>query len=62
MNDLDGAVGGVPAQGTDLRNSVNSLLDAMRDLLGNLQLPEVRVRNLVARNRQPTKFLAGNQL
>ena len=38
----DGAVGGVPAQGTDLRNSVNSLLEAMRDLLGNLQLPEVK--------------------
>merc|ERR1712098_794463 len=38
----DGAVGGDEAgQGADLRNSVNSLLDAMRDLLGNLQLPEV---------------------
>ena len=36
----DGAVGGA-GQGADLRNSVNSLLDAMRDLLGNLQLPEV---------------------
>lgn len=36
----EGAVGGVP-QGADLRNSVNSLLDAMRELLGNLQLPEV---------------------
>jgi len=35
-----GADGGAPA-GADLRNSVNSLLDAMRDLLGNLQLPEV---------------------
>jgi hypothetical protein len=33
----DGGAGG----GADLRNSVNSLLDAMRDLLGNLQLPEV---------------------
>jgi len=40
---LEGAVGGEqgPRQGADLRNSVNSLLDAMRDLLGNLQLPEV---------------------
>jgi len=38
----DGAVGGA-GQGADLRNSVNSLLDAMRDLLGNLQLPEVPV-------------------
>lgn len=38
-----GGDGGVPGQGTDLRNSVNSLLDAMRDLLGNLQLPEVPV-------------------
>merc|ERR1712142_1368586 len=40
-----GAEGGVGAGGggggADLRNSVNSLLDAMRDLLGNLQLPEV---------------------
>ena len=27
--------------GADLRHSVNNLLDAMRDLLGNLQLPEV---------------------
>lgn len=34
-----GAEGG--PGGADLRNSVNSLLDAMRDLLGNLQLPEV---------------------
>ena len=38
----EGAAGG-GAQGAELRNSVNSLLDAMRDLLGNLQLPEVRV-------------------
>ena len=37
---IDGANGGA-GQGADLRNSVNSLLDAMRDLLGNLQLPEV---------------------
>lgn len=39
----EGAVGGAEgaAGGADLRNSVNSLLDAMRDLLGNLQLPEV---------------------
>merc|ERR1711936_1169279 len=41
------AVGGVAeggaGGGADLRNSVNSLLDAMRDLLGNLQLPEVPV-------------------
>ena len=37
---IDGAIGGA-GQGADLRNSVNSLLDAMRDLLGNLQLPEV---------------------
>lgn len=35
-----GAEGGAGG-GADLRNSVNSLLDAMRDLLGNLQLPEV---------------------
>lgn len=27
--------------GADLRKSVDSLLDAMRDLLGNLQLPEI---------------------
>ena len=27
--------------GADLRHSVHNLLDAMRDLLGNLQLPEV---------------------
>ena len=33
----DGGAGG----GADLRKSVNSLLDAMRDLLGNLQLPEI---------------------
>jgi len=36
-----GAEGGAGGGGADLRNSVNSLLDAMRDLLGNLQLPEV---------------------
>ena len=41
----EGAVGGA-GQGADLRNSVNSLLDAMRDLLGNLQLPEVNFVNL----------------
>ena len=34
-----GGAGG--AGGADLRHSVNNLLDAMRDLLGNLQLPEV---------------------
>jgi len=37
---VEGAEGGAGG-GADLRNSVNSLLDAMRDLLGNLQLPEV---------------------
>jgi len=36
-----GVGGGAGGGGADLRNSVNSLLDAMRDLLGNLQLPEV---------------------
>lgn len=51
----DGAVGGA-GQGADLRNSVNSLLDAMRDLLGNLQLPEVNCasefQELIARRFQ----------
>ena len=35
------AAGGGEAGGTDLRHSVHNLLDAMRDLLGNLQLPEI---------------------
>jgi len=38
---VEGAAGGAGEGGQDLRNSVNSLLDAMRDLLGNLQLPEI---------------------
>ena len=42
---IDGAVGGgdeaLQGAGGDLRNSVHSLLDAMRDLLGNIQLPDV---------------------
>ena len=42
----EGAAGGAGEGGQDLRNSVNSLLDAMRDLLGNLQLPEVRTKIL----------------
>ena len=29
------------ARGVDLRQSVNSLYEAMQDLLGNLHLPEV---------------------
>jgi len=41
---VDGAAAAVAAGGehggTELRNSVHSLLDAMRDLLGNIQLPE----------------------
>merc|ERR1711972_834911 len=36
---VDGAAAAV-AGGAELRNSVHSLLDAMRDLLGNIQLPE----------------------
>ena len=35
-----GAEGGAGG-GADLSNSVNNLLDAMRDLLGNFQLPEI---------------------
>ena len=35
-----GAAGG-EGGGADLRHSVHNLLDAMRDLLGNLQLPEI---------------------
>ena len=34
----DGAVGGRDEGGLDLRNSVHSLLGAMRDLLGNIQV------------------------
>ena len=34
------AVGGADNGGADLRNSVHNLLDAMRDLLGNIQMPE----------------------
>ena len=40
---LDGAAAAVAAGdqgGADLRNSVHNLLDAMRDLLGNIQMPE----------------------
>ena len=48
----EGAAGGAEgaAGGADLRNSVNSLLDAMRDLLGNLQLPEVGSHPVVAQS------------
>lgn len=39
----DGAVGGVEegANGIELRQSVASLVDAMRDLLSNIRLPDV---------------------
>ena len=41
---VDGAAAAAVAAadngGADLRNSVHNLLDAMRDLLGNIQLPE----------------------
>ena len=38
--EVAGAAGG-EGGGADLRHSVHNLLDAMRDLLGNLQLPEI---------------------
>ena len=34
----EGAVGGEGAGGLDLRHSVHSILGAMRDLLGNIQV------------------------
>ena len=40
----DSGVGG----GADLRNYVNSLLDATRDLLGNIQLCEILVEVIIS--------------
>ncbi|KAL1456324.1 hypothetical protein WDU94_001063 [Cyamophila willieti] len=37
-----GGVGGVASASVDLRRSVNSLIDAMRDLLSNIHMPDVQ--------------------
>uniref|UniRef100_A0A8D8V820 Transcription factor 25 n=1 Tax=Cacopsylla melanoneura TaxID=428564 RepID=A0A8D8V820_9HEMI len=37
-----GGIGGVASASVDLRRSVNSLIDAMRDLLSNIHMPDVQ--------------------